>query len=357
MSTESSSFSFVRTLLAAVPLAAVIAGVALMWGKSIQQSATDDMNRTVVQGMLVQLKPEAIDSDFELVDEDGDLLADTPKNAATLQAPKSLVFSYIAEELEEGEDEADFSNWSGLFESLTEATGLPVTTKHFEKVADQLAALRAGEVHMIGLGTGAAPLAVETSGFIPLCTLANAEGEVGYTMQIVTGAKSPVKELGDLAGRSVIFVRPTSNSGFKAAFVLMQSEAGLLPEQDYEWTFSLSHEDSIRAAIDGEADAAPIASDILVKMIDRGDVSEDDFRIVYESEAFPPAVIGCAYNLPPDMIAKIRDAMTGFDWSGTGLEDELGPMGAASFAPVNYKDDWANIRRIDASVARIVEGG
>ncbi len=352
-SEQSSGFSFFRVLVVAVPVAAITYFATNSWTSSLSGDAQAELQRNVLQGMLTQLQPASLDSDFKLVDSDGDLLADSPTDAAMLQQPESLVFSYIAEGLPDGE-EADFSNWSELLDSLSQATGLPVTAKHYQKVSEQLAALRAGEVHLIGLGTGAAPLAVETSGFTPLCTLAHGDGSVGYTMQFVTKADSGLEKLSDVAGKKVVFVRPTSNSGFKAAFVQLQKEEGLLPEQDYEWSFSLSHEDSIRATLAGDADAAPVASDILVKMIDRGDVSKDDYRIIYESEAFPPAVLGCAYNLPAELIEKISEALTSFEWSGTGLEKELGPMDAASFAPVSYKDDWANIRRIDDTVSEIL---
>ncbi|MEM6799334.1 MAG: phosphate/phosphite/phosphonate ABC transporter substrate-binding protein [Planctomycetota bacterium] len=353
MSTESASFSLLRTILVAVPVAALVAGGMTMWNKSVEDTANMEMQRNVLSKMLAEVKTP-VESDFKLIDNNGDLLADTPEDEAGILKPESLVFSYIAEELEEGE-EADYSNWTELLQAIDKATGLPVTTKHFEKTSEQLAALRAGEVHVIGLSTGAAPLAVKTAGFVPLCTLAKDDGTVGYTMQFITGAKSPLKELKDVAGKKVVFVRPTSNSGFKAAFVQLHDDAGLLPEQDYDWSFSLSHEVSIRAALNGGADAAPIASDILVRMIDSGEVAEDEFRVIYESEAFPPAVIGCAYNLPPEMIEQIGATLTGFEWAGTGLEKQLGPMDAASFSPVDYKDDWANIRRIDTTVNKIIE--
>ena len=34
------------------------------------------------------------------------------------------------------------------------------------------------------------------------------------------------------------------------------------------------------------------------------------------------------------------------------LQQELGTMGVTRFVPVNYKNDWANIRRIDQSIDR-----
>lgn len=353
-STTESTFSLLRVILVVVPLAAIGSFAAYSWTKNLDRETRSAHDRNVLHGMVGQLSPTLQTSDFKFIDKDGDLVADAPSDPGELQAPQELVFSYIAEQLDDEDAEFDFANWQELLAKLSEETGLPVTTKHYQKLGEQLDALRSGEVHLIGLGTGAAPLAVQTAGFKPLCTLAQADGTVGYKMMIITSAKSDLNEIEDLEGKKVVFVRPTSNSGFKAAFVLLSEEAGLLPEQDYEWSFLLSHEDSIRAALEGDNVAAPIASDILMEMIERGEVAEGDYRVLYESEGFPPAVVGCAYNLPPEVIAKLQSGLTSFQWKGTGLEKELGPMGAASFVPVNYKNDWANIRRIDSAVERIL---
>lgn len=66
--------------------------------------------------------------------------------------------------------------------------------------------------------------------------------------------------------------------------------------------------------------------------------------------AIPPATIGYVYNLSPELRDAIRETLLGFDWTGTGLEKEFGPE-TTKFVPVNYKDDWANTRRIDQVIA------
>ena len=47
----------------------------------------------------------------------------------------------------------------------------------------------------------------------------------------------------------------------------------------------------------------------------------------------------------------MKEVLLKFDWKGTGLEKEFGPEGKDKFVPVNYKDDWANTRRIDQVIA------
>lgn len=343
--------SLLRILAVAIPVALFTAVAVHLWGNSLRESATAQLNRDVLSTMLPNWAEGGEVADL-YEDADKDLVADTPEDEGLLQQPESLVFSYIASS-KESRPESAGGQWDALLSAIGGATSKPVTVVEFEQLNEQLEAMRRGQIHILGLGTGAAPLAVQTAGFVPLCTMANADGEVGYKMVLLTSADSGIKELADVKGRKVVFVRPTSNSGFKAAFVQLYDDAGLLPEQDYEWSFSLSHESSVHDVLSGAADVAPVASDILAKMVEQGDVDESQYRVIYKSEAFPPAVIGCAHNLPAGMIEQIRSTLIGLDWDGTGLEEQFGPMGAAKFVEVNYKNDWANIRRIDDAVRRL----
>ena len=56
---------------------------------------------------------------------------------------------------------------------------------------------------------------------------------------------------------------------------------------------------------------------------------------------------GFAHNLAPNLQEGIREALLGLDWVGTPLEKEFGADQSTKFVPVSYKDDWANIRRVD----------
>jgi hypothetical protein len=62
-----------------------------------------------------------------------------------------------------------------------------------------------------------------------------------------------------------------------------------------------------------------------------------------------------AYNLSPELRTAIHDALVDFSLKGTGLEGEFG-ADVTKLVPVNYKDDWANTRRIDQVVAQAGAG-
>ncbi|MEO1495645.1 MAG: phosphate/phosphite/phosphonate ABC transporter substrate-binding protein [Planctomycetota bacterium] len=289
-----------------------------------------------------------VTEEFEFVDEDGDLVGDSPADE-DCQQPETLVFSYIAgAPLDDGDGSAD---WVDLIAALSESTGLPVEYKAYEDLGEQLDAVLRGEVHVVGLGTGATPLAVAEAGVVPVCSPGKSDGSFGYTMKLLTPAESGVAAPDGLKGKKVGFVDPNSNSGFKAALILLLKEHGLQPERDYEWGFTGGHEVSINDLVEGVHDAAPVASDLLVKMIAEGAIEESAVTEIYESEQFPPAVIGFAHNLPATLREAISETLLGFEWNDTTVGAALEGTGAEKFVPVSYKDDWANVRRINEAVA------
>ena len=124
----------------------------------------------------------------------------------------------------------------------------------------------------------------------------------------------------------------------------------LLPERDYDFTFSMAHENSVRNLLDGKTDAAPVASDLFDRMVANGEVDPKAIRILYQSERFPPVAFGYSHQLAPELREKIADLLVNFDWSGTPLEEAYKSSGSTGFAPISYKDDWANIRRVDDTI-------
>ena len=129
--------------------------------------------------------------------------------------------------------------------------------------------------------------------------------------------------------------------------VLSMNDFDLLPQRDFEWSYTYGHNASIQGIADAKYDAAPVASDMLARVIGREEIATDEFRVIYESEKFPPVARGYVYNLKSDLTEKITKTLMNSTLTGTGLEAEFGPSGLNAFVPVNYKNDWALIRRID----------
>ena len=337
--------SIPRILLLVIPVA-IVGFVAYALARQLETTAREQSAPNTIARMFTAEEIVA-DGPLDFPDQDRDGVADPPDDPAALIAPETIVFSFVASEPASVTEE----QCKELLDAVAKKTGRTVKYVHFSNASDQLEAMKNGEVHIAGLNTGVVPTAVRRDGFVPLCTFGRDDGTYGYTMEFIVPAKSGIKDLKDVRGHKVMFTRLDSNSGFKAPLVLLLDEYGMLPDRDYQWGFSQGHEASIKGIAEGDYEVAPVASDLLARMIEKGEVDRDQIRSSYTSERFPPATIGVVYNLDPEIRANIEDALLTFTITGSGLDGEFG-ADVTKLVPVNYKNDWATTRKIDQVVAQ-----
>jgi len=337
-----SRFSVRRVLLLVMPLGLLILGVlgGKFWAESTaeRQSSLESVERKI--GISKPIQNRLAD---RFGDANGELVADPPKNPKDFLDPEVLTFSFIPSERAEDQKKV----WAKWCDELAKATGKRVEYLAIASVDDQLRALKKGRLHVAGLNTGAVPAAVDDCGFVPICTLGRDDNSFGYSMLLIVPAKSPIKDPRDLRGQTIAFKEAASNSGFKAPIVTLLNEFGLRPTRDYDWFFAYEHENAIRMVASGKCTAAAVASDRLAALINSGEIKEADVRVIYKSPSFPPAAIGCVYNLKPELVAKIKSALLACDWKKAGLDERLGGGGATRFVPVTYRAAFAPVRQID----------
>ena len=108
--------------------------------------------------------------------------------------------------------------------------------------------------------------------------------------------------------------------------------------------YSGSHDQSMLGVVAGDYDAAPVASEVVDRMAERGLYDPEEVKIVFESKRFPTTSYTYAHNLKPELIDKIKKAFFSFDMKGTELGEEFD--GVTKFVPVTYQEDWEVIRDI-----------
>lgn len=272
-------------------------------------------------------------------DADGDLVADPPADEARLQDPDTLVFAYTPVE-----DPAIYEDiWDPFIAHLEEVTGKDVQFFTVQSNSAQVEAMRSGRLHVAGFSTGPTPFAVNLAGAVPFAIMGSDDGQFGYTLQVYTQADSGIEEMADLAGKRVAHTSPTSNSGNQAPRALFP-ELGVVPDEDYEVVYSGSHDQSMLGVVAGDYDAAPVASEVVDRMAERGLYDPEEVRVVWESQPFPTTSYAYAHDLAPDLKDRIEEAFFSFDFEGTALGEEF--TGVSKFVPITYEDQWAIIRQI-----------
>lgn len=272
-------------------------------------------------------------------DANGDLVADTPSDPDKLIDPDTLVFAYTPVE-----DPAIYADiWDPFIEHLAEATGKEVRFFAVQSNSAEIEAMRSNRIHIAGYSTGPTPFAVNLAGAVPFAIMGSEEGNFGYTLQVYTRKDSGIDSMQDLEGKRVAHTSPTSNSGNQAPRALFPNQ-GIVPDEDYEVVYSGSHDQSMLGVVAGDYDAAPVASEVVDRMAERGLYDPEEVKIIFESKRFPTTSYTHSHNLKPELAEKIKQAFLSFDMRGTALGEEFTDV--TQFVPISYKDDWQVIREI-----------
>jgi phosphonate transport system substrate-binding protein len=271
-------------------------------------------------------------------DDNGDLVADTPKDAKKLKNPNTLVFTYTPVE-----DPAVYEKvFKPFTDYLAQCTGKRVVFYQVQSNAAEIEAMRSGRLHVGGFSTGPTAFAVNIAGAVPFAIKGYEKDFQGYNLIVIVKKDSPFQKLADLKGKKVAHTSPSSNSGHMAPMALFPKE-GLAPEKDYKIIFSGKHDQSVMGVNSGDYDAAAVASDVFHRMAGRGQVKEENFRIIYQSPKFPTSSFAYAHDLEP----AFRDKMVKCFYDYRYTEDMKKAFdGADRFYPINYKEHWAVVRQV-----------
>jgi phosphonate transport system substrate-binding protein len=279
--------------------------------------------------------------DANYCDANKDLVADAPTDPKKFKNPSTLVFTYTPVE-----DPAVYEKvFSPFTQHLAQCTGKKVVFFQVQSNAAEIEAMRSGRLHVGGFSTGPTAFAVNIAGAVPFAVKGTEAEFQGYNLILIVKKESAFQKASDLKGKKVAHTSPSSNSGHLAPLALFPSE-GITPDKDYKILFSGKHDQSILGVNTGDYDAAAVASDVFHRMAVRGQIKEENFRIIYRSPKFPTSSFSMAHDLEPSLAAKLKQCF--YDYRFT---DDMKKAfdGADRFFPITYLKDWDIVRKVAAS--------
>ncbi|MFT3963339.1 phosphate/phosphite/phosphonate ABC transporter substrate-binding protein [Propionivibrio sp.] len=287
--------------------------------------------------------PNRGDLDVMYCDANHDLVADPPTDPKKFRDPNTLVFAFTPVE--------DPSIYEKLFQPfmghLSQCVGKKTVFFAVQSNSAEIEAMRSGRLHIAAFSTGPTNFAVNIAGAVPFAIRGTAGVPEGVSIQLIVRKDSPYKKITDLKGKKVAHTSPSSNSGNLAPRALFPA-LGLTPDKDYQVVFSGKHDQSVLGVKSGDYDAAPVASDVLQHMIERGVVKADDFNTLYVSEKFPTDSYAYAHDLDPKLVEKIKSCF--FDYR---IPPEMAKgLGGDRFLPADYKKDWEIVRKVSIAAGQ-----
>ncbi|MDR2768831.1 MAG: phosphate/phosphite/phosphonate ABC transporter substrate-binding protein [Treponema sp.] len=237
---------------------------------------------------------------------------------AAASGPEELVMCYLPNEA--SEELAEYR--SALQGELSAALGITVTEINAADYNAVVEAMRTKHADIVYYGPVSYVQAAERAGAEAMVTPAvfGDKSRAGYTSKIIVKAGSSIKTLEDLRDKTFAFVDPASTSGnYVPTLELMNTFSGMTNEDFHtngkffsSVTFSGKHQNGLQGVINGDIDAAPIASDILAAEIAAGRARESDFVVIHESPKIPSSPIAIRSDLPQDLKEKVKRFLLGY---------------------------------------------
>ena len=171
-------------------------------------------------------------------------------------------------------------------------------------------ALRAKKLDVAFLGPFSYVLASTVADVEAFAVMETQKQGASYRSVIIARKDHNIGSLKDLAGKTFAFVDPSSTSGHlfpKAGLI----KAGYDPDRYFSRViFSGGHDASAIAVQNGKVDAAAVADALLEPAFKRGALNQADIAVIWTSEPIPGAPFVYRRDLPEDLKAKLRTALS-----------------------------------------------
>ncbi len=267
------------------------------------------------------------------------LLATAPTHAAG-----TLTIGLIPAE----DSQAMIESSKQVLDSLQRQLGMPVKPFVATDYNGVIEALRAKKLDAAYLGPFSYVLANSVANVEAFAVAVTKKtGQSSYKSLIIARKDSGIATPADLKGRNFAFVDPTSASGhlFPKAGLL---QAGYDPDTFFgRVVFSGSHDASILAVANKKVDAASVADRILASAIAKGQVRQDDLRIVWSSNPIPESPMVWRKDLDPALKRKLAEALANIKdlpWGDQGVLNGFQPTDDAAYDVVR---DTAKVLKLD----------
>ncbi|QJT11122.1 phosphonate ABC transporter substrate-binding protein [Oceanidesulfovibrio marinus] len=176
-------------------------------------------------------------------------------------------------------------------------------------------------------------------------------GQPGYLGVIITNKKSGIKSMEEAKGHTFAFTDPNSTSGYLVPNMLFYRDMEIKPEEYFsDVRFSGSHGASILLVANNDIDVAATNNIDLARAIESGNISEDDYNILWTSDLIPGAPYCARADLPESLKAAYMGAMLMYNTNKEGLK-KLGVSGYR-YSEDSIYDSVRYLKRLKAELEK-----
>lgn len=214
---------------------------------------------------------------------------------------------------------------------MTRALGIRidvVITQSYEEVGELL---ERGEIDLAGFSPFAYLLARTRLPAMQPVVSHLSEGSATSAVYVFVDARSDVRSVDELQGKSFAFVDPASTSGYLYPMKHFL-DRGIDPKIFFSRTAFLgNHDEVLKAVLDGRFDAGATYSGALADLQRSDGVDPLSFRIIGKLPRTPHNIICAREGLSPTVVAELRRVLLGLSVKTAEGRTALRPLGANGF--------------------------
>ncbi|NPV91843.1 MAG: phosphonate ABC transporter substrate-binding protein [Firmicutes bacterium] len=197
--------------------------------------------------------------------------------------------------------------YQALGSYLEKKTGMKVEIFVATDYTGVVEAMRAGKLDVAQYGPFSYILAAEKAG-AEAFVMGKTKGSTSYNSVIITKPNSSIKTLADLKGHTFALVDPASTSGNLVPRSIFKKN-GIDPEKDFKSvTYAGGHDSAVLALKNDKVEAAATHNLNIDKMKQEGVITDQDYRVIVQSDPIPNSPWAFSKDLSPELKAKIKQA-------------------------------------------------
>ncbi|GAW91242.1 phosphate/phosphite/phosphonate ABC transporter substrate-binding protein [Calderihabitans maritimus] len=229
------------------------------------------------------------------------------------------------------------SYYEELLRLLEKTLGRPIEVVQRNTYAEVNELLRTGQIDLAFICTYSYVTGHDQFG-LELVAAPVRDGKTKYQSYIIVRKDSEIDSFEQLEGKKFAFTDPMSTTGYLYPMALLR-EQNKEPESFFsDYSFTYSHDNSIKAVQQGVVDGAAVESLVFKHMAEKEPEIINDLKIIKKSPAYfsPPVVV--RPGLPEELKKQLKEFFINLDSSGEGryILDKMGLEGYRQVEDSDY---------------------
>ncbi len=241
-----------------------------------------------------------------------------------------------------------------LADYLSQKIGLKVELSMLSRYGNIIDRLETSEIDAAFLGSFTGALAISQLNVEPLARPVNLDGTSTYHGHLFVRRDSGITDVAGMRGKTLVLVEHATTAGYIFPLAYFKRH-GVDDLDSYfkEHYFAGSHDATVSAVLDGQADVGVAKNTIYERMISEDPRVAEELVILASSPMVPSNGLCARQDMDEELKNKLKEALLGLDKTPEGKK-VLEGLGATRFVPTS-REDYQPVRDMAAEAGIVLK--